>query len=51
MARKDGKPRGLPQGFQPLTRSGFCAFPTTGQDNHNCHVKRCDCDCHKEATS
>lgn len=31
---------------QPLTRSGFCQFPST-TDHAGCHRDGCTCSCHK----
>jgi hypothetical protein len=45
MARKDGSPRSVRTGYTPMTKSGFCQFPSPS--SHSFCSTPCDCDCHK----
>jgi hypothetical protein len=47
--RKDGKPRHLPTDFVPMSKSGFCAFPSVDGTSHTfCRKAGCDCTCHTD---
>lgn len=45
--RKDGKPRILGGVYVPMTKSGFCEFPSFDGTSHiYCKRVGCTCTCH-----